>query len=101
MGTRIISECEPMTMENEIRRDLKACIAHSGITQSEIAARMGCSKAYVSALLGGHKNLTLRSIVAIALAAGWVPSFKLVEMQEVDDDGIAPTALDIDNDCAP
>ena len=79
MATRIISECTPVALEDEIRRDLKACIAHSGISQSEIATRMGCSPAYISALLTGRKSLSLRSIIAIALAADWVPSFQLVE----------------------
>lgn len=82
MTTKIITECEPGDLEDQIRRNIKACIAHADLSHSDIAARMGCTPAYISSLLSGKKTMSLRSVVAMALAAGWVPSFELIDRTE-------------------
>jgi len=42
----------------------------SGLTQSELAARLGKTKGFVSQILGGGKNLTLRTLADVAGALG-------------------------------
>ncbi len=39
-----------------------------GITQTELAERMGCNQQYVSKLLKGCENLTLETIAKIEMA---------------------------------
>ncbi|MHB9108555.1 MAG: helix-turn-helix domain-containing protein [Armatimonadota bacterium] len=51
---------------NEIKRAMKC----QQLTQSELAKRMGKSRAYVSRLLNYSANMTLRSLALIGLALG-------------------------------
>ena len=37
------------------------------MTRTELAAKIGVSKARISQILGGHDNLTLKSLVAVAI----------------------------------
>jgi transcriptional regulator with XRE-family HTH domain len=61
-----------------------------GVTKTALAEALGCSKAHVSKLLGGSRNMTLRTLAAIACALDVEPSFGLVssgEDRRADDDG--------------
>ena len=40
------------------------------MTRTELAAKIGVSKARVSQILSGHDNLTLKSLVAVAIGLG-------------------------------
>ena len=48
-----------------------------GVTRGELARRLGRTPGFVSQLLGGGRNLTLRTIADIAAALSHRPSFKL------------------------
>lgn len=41
-----------------------------GVTQAEVAAALGKTKAYVSQVLSGDRNMTLRTLADIAFAIG-------------------------------
>ncbi len=45
----------------------------AGINRTELAERMGVSRARVSQVLGGHDNLTLKTLVAVAHALDTPP----------------------------
>lgn len=45
-------------------------MARRGVSRSELARRLGTSKAYVTKLLGGDANFTLMTMVKLALALG-------------------------------
>src|SRR6476659_9506738 len=49
---------------------LARALRSSGLTQSELAARLGKTKGFVSQILGGGKNLTLRTLADVAGALG-------------------------------
>ena len=40
------------------------------MTRTELAAKIGVSKARISQILSGHDNLTLKSLVAVAIGLG-------------------------------
>ena len=40
------------------------------MTRSELAGKIGVSKARISQILSGHDNLTLKSLVAVAIGLG-------------------------------
>lgn len=49
----------------------------TGISQREIASRLGVNRSVINRLLRGESNLTLRSVAEIAWALGWEPVFTL------------------------
>ena len=48
-----------------------------GVSRKELAERLNCTAGYVSQLLGGGKNLTLRTISDMAFALDLKPTFLL------------------------
>jgi transcriptional regulator with XRE-family HTH domain len=52
----------------EATEAIAAAMESLGITQKELATRLGCTKGYVSQLLGGGRNLTLRTLSDVAQA---------------------------------
>ena len=52
-----------------------------GMTRTELAAAVGVSKARVSQILGGHDNLTLKSLVAVAVGLGSRVKVRLTDRQ--------------------
>lgn len=49
---------------------LALAVRNSGLTQRELAARLGKTKGFISQILGGGKNLTLRTLADVAGALG-------------------------------
>ena len=56
---------------------LAGALDDGGVTRAELARRLGRTPGFVSQLLGGGRNLTLRTIADIAAALSLRPSFKL------------------------
>lgn len=50
---------------------ISVSIALSGLTQTEIARRMGISKGYLSLLKSGHRTLTVAMMAKFCSATGW------------------------------
>ena len=61
----------------DVTEQLAGALKNSRVTQAELARRMGRTPGFVSQLLGGGRNLTLRTIADIAAALSLRPSFKL------------------------
>ena len=56
---------------------LAGALEDGGVTRAELARCLGRTPGFVSQLLGGGRNLTLRTIADIAVALSLRPSFKL------------------------
>lgn len=54
-----------------VAADLTVLVAQSGISRSELAKKLGWSRARVSQVLSGTGNLTIETIHAVAQAAGF------------------------------
>ncbi|MEE8076166.1 MAG: helix-turn-helix transcriptional regulator [Candidatus Binatia bacterium] len=54
----------------EITEALSEALAREGITKAELANRLGKTKGFVSQILAGGRNLTLRTIADVADALG-------------------------------
>lgn len=54
----------------EVTEALVAALDQASVTRTELAHRLGKSKGYVSQLLGGGRNLTLRTLANVAEALG-------------------------------
>jgi transcriptional regulator with XRE-family HTH domain len=57
-----------------------ARMQQAGVSKTELAKRLGCSKAHVTQLLDGRRNMTLQTLQDIALALGCRADVKLVEI---------------------
>jgi len=49
---------------------LCAAMEEKGVTRSELARRLGTSQAYITRVLSGHANLTLKTMSKLAFALG-------------------------------
>jgi transcriptional regulator with XRE-family HTH domain len=61
----------------EATEALAKALRGSGLTQTELAQRLGKTKGFVSQILGGGKNLTLRTIADVAGALGCTVQIQL------------------------
>ena len=52
----------------DIEEALHTSMEAQGITRSELADRLGTSRAFITKLLGGQENLTLKTLVRVANA---------------------------------
>ena len=58
----------------EVTEAISAAMQDAGVTKTELAARMGASKGYVSQVLSGSRNMTLRTLSDICFALGKMPT---------------------------
>ncbi|MEM0996433.1 MAG: helix-turn-helix transcriptional regulator [Bacteroidota bacterium] len=69
----------------EIRHQLvemvRAYLEENKITQTAFANELGVTKGYVSQLLNGSSNITLKTMVRIVLATGHAPDFRFVALE--------------------
>ena len=61
---------------------LTEALGNSGVTRAELARWLGRTPGFVSQVLGGGRNLTLRTIADIAEALALRPSFELTSDRE-------------------
>ena len=61
----------------EVTSALSEAMEKRGLSKVELADRLGCSKSYITRVLGGSANLTLRSVAGIVDALSYRPQFKL------------------------
>ena len=67
--------------QNELYRQVVGYMEKEGINQTELAERLGVTKGYVSQVLKGEFNYTLKKLTELALAIGMVPR---IEYKSVD-----------------
>jgi transcriptional regulator with XRE-family HTH domain len=76
-------EAQQLLREKELihqtTQTIYAVMEKNGVTKAELARRLGKTNAYVSQLLSGDRNLTLRTIADIALALEIYPRVVLSE----------------------
>lgn len=78
-ATRLHREKELITQTNET---IHAMMGKRKVTKAELAKRMGKTPAYVTQILAGDRNLTLRTIADIAFALELRPSVTLRDSQK-------------------
>lgn len=77
---------EPLEYEKarliiDVATELKLALEDSGLTQRDLAARLGRTPGMVSRQLSGHENLSLGKIAELALALGKRFEIKLENAQ--------------------
>ncbi len=68
--------------QNDIYNLLMDYKESKGLSKSEIAKELGVSKSYVSQILNGDFNFTLKKIIQLGLATGKVPYLEFVTPEQ-------------------
>jgi len=71
------------TIQNEIFRQLSAYLEDHNMTQSQFAAQLGVSKGYLSQVMKGEFNYTLKKLIELSLAIGKAPVFSFKPISEI------------------
>jgi len=66
----------------DVSQQLFEVMEDEGITKSELASRLDCSKAYITKLLRGPSNMTLRKVAEVFFTLGRVIKLKAVPVEE-------------------
>jgi len=61
------------TIQNEIFRQVTAYLKANNLTQTQLAKQLGVSKGYISQIMEGEFNYTLKKLIEISLAIGKAP----------------------------
>lgn len=65
-------------IQNELFRQLEDYMEREGLNRKQLAERLNVSKGYISQILNGNCNFTLKKIVELALAIDRFPIIQLV-----------------------
>jgi predicted XRE-type DNA-binding protein len=67
-------------LQNEIYRQVSDFMKKNELNQIQLANQLGVSKGYVSQILNGDCNFTLKKIVELSLALGKAPIVNYVDL---------------------
>ena len=84
----------------EVTEALSEAIEKRGLTRSEVAKRLGKTKGFVSQLLAGGRNLTLRTVADIADAIG-ISLRVAVQRVEISKGATRPRRMDLSRRLVP
>lgn len=70
------------TIQNEIFRQVDAYLQENQLTQTQFAEQLGVTKGYVSQIMKGEFNYTLKKLIELSLAIGKVPVLEFKPMVE-------------------
>lgn len=64
-----------------VRSELQRAFAHEKknrkLTQQAVATSLGVNRSVINRQLTGYENMTIKSVVELAWAIGWTPTFSL------------------------
>lgn len=70
-------------VQNELYRQVVEYKEKRGINQTQLAEELGVSKGYISQVLKGEFNYTLKKLIEISLAVGKVPLLEFKPISEI------------------
>jgi len=71
------------TIQNEIFRQVTAYLKDNNLTQNQFAEQLGVSKGYVSQIMKGEFNYTLKKLIELSLAVGKTPIIVFKPLTEI------------------
>jgi transcriptional regulator with XRE-family HTH domain len=69
--------------QNDLYGQVIEYMDKEGINQNQLATRLGVSKGYVSQILKGEFNYTLKKLIEISLAIGKAPQIEYKRIEDV------------------
>jgi transcriptional regulator with XRE-family HTH domain len=85
------------TIQNEIFRQVDAYLKENNMTQTQLAEKLGVTKGYISQIMKGEFNYTLKKLIEISLALGKVPIIEFKSLTEIlpDSKSLYPNQKDL------
>lgn len=75
------------TLQNDIYRMVAEYIKKEGINQTQLAEKIGVSRSYISQIMNGNFNYTLKKMIGLSLALEKVPAFEFKNLEQyIQDD---------------
>lgn len=71
------------TIQNEIFRQVTAYLKDNNMTQNQFAEQLGVTKGYVSQIMKGEFNYTLKKLIELSLAVGKAPLINFTPLAEI------------------
>lgn len=71
------------TLQNEIYRMVSGYIEKEGINQTQLADKLGVSRGYISQIMNGNFNYTLKKLIELSLALGMAPVFEFKPLEKI------------------
>jgi predicted XRE-type DNA-binding protein len=71
------------TIQNEIFRQVTCYLKDNNMTQSQFAEQLGVTKGYVSQIMKGEFNYTLKKLIELSLAVGKAPVIAFKPLGEI------------------
>lgn len=69
--------------QNELYRQVTEFLQKEGINQTQLAERLGVTKSYISQVMKGEFNFTLKKLFELAVAVGKIPVITYKEIDQV------------------
>jgi transcriptional regulator with XRE-family HTH domain len=69
--------------QNELFRQVSEYMERENINQTELAAKLNVSKGYISQILNGNFNYTLKKLIEICLAIDLIPKIKYTKVEDI------------------
>ena len=69
--------------QDELYRQVVNYMEREGINQTQLAERLGVTKGYISQVLKGEFNYTLKKFIDLSLAVGMVPRIDYKPVEEI------------------
>ena len=75
------------TLQNDIYRMVNEYIQKEDITQTKLAEQLGVSKGYISQIINGNFNFTLKKMIKLSLALNKAPVFIFKDLEQYIKEG--------------
>jgi transcriptional regulator with XRE-family HTH domain len=69
--------------QNELYRQVITFMEKEKLNQKQLAEKLGVSKGYISQILKGEFNYTLKKLIELSMAVGKVPVIEYKDMSEL------------------
>ena len=69
-------------IQDELYRQLKDYMDKNKLSQNDIAKKLKVSKSYISQILNGNFNFTLKKLIELSLLMGKVPDIKFLNFDD-------------------
>jgi transcriptional regulator with XRE-family HTH domain len=69
--------------QNELYNAVKSYMEEEGLNQTQLADKLGVSKGYISQVLKGRFNHSLKKLIELSLSIGKVPSLQFKSLNQV------------------
>ena len=75
------------TLQNDIYRMVTEYIQKEGVNQTQLAEKLGVTKGYISQIMNGNFNYTLKKMIELSLALNKAPAFEFKNLEQyIQDD---------------